>query len=94
MQQLKCSGRYDKKEEKMHMKKLIMAALVALASGLSPAQLSNYGTAPRIIRSWEWNTCLYTLFEVDGHEYLQVLVRHSNAISLIHHAGCPCMEKR
>ena len=76
------------------MKKLIMAALVALASGLSPAQLSNYGTTPRIIRSWEWNNFQYTIFEVDGHEYLQVLARRSYAISLIHHAGCPCMKKR
>lgn len=76
------------------MKKLMMVVLVALASGFSPAQLSNYGTTPRIIRSWGWNNCLYTLFEVDGHEYLQVMVRPSNAISLIHHAGCPCMKNR
>ena len=31
------------------MKKLMLVVLVALASGFSPAQLSNYGTTPRII---------------------------------------------
>lgn len=59
----------------------------------SPVQLSNYDTTPRIIRSWRWNDCIYTLFEVDGHEYLQAMVRPSNAISMIHHAGCPCMKQ-
>ena len=76
------------------MKKLVMAVLVALASGFSPAQLPNYGNTPRIIRSWVWNSCRYTLFEVDGHEYLQVMIRSLHSISLVHHAGCPCMKKR
>lgn len=76
------------------MKKLMMVVLAVLASGFSPAQLPNYGNTPRIIRSWGWNSCLYTQFEVDGHEYLQVLVRPSNSISLVHHAGCPCMKNR
>ena len=75
------------------MKKLMMVVLVALAAGVSAAQLSNYGTTSRIIRSWGWSNCLYTLFEVDGHEYIQVLVRPSNAISMIHHAGCLFMKR-
>ena len=65
----------------------------ASPSTYSPTKLSNYGTAPRIIRSWGWSNCLYTMFEVDGHEYIQVLVRPSNAISMIHHTGCPCMKR-
>lgn len=58
----------------------------------SSEQSSNNGTTPKTIKSWRFNNCQYTLFEVDGHEYLQVLYR-SYAISLIHHAGCPCMKK-
>lgn len=75
------------------MKKFMLVVLVALVSGFSPAQLSNYETMPRIIRSWGWNPCFYTLFEVDGHEYIQVMVRPSNTISLVHHAGCLCMKR-
>ena len=79
--------------QKYQKVKLMMIVLFVLASGFSPTQFPNYGTTPRVIKSWRWNDCIYTLFEVDGHEYLQVMVRPSNAISLVHHAGCPCMKR-
>ena len=67
----------------------------APSSAHSPEQSSNNGTTtPRMVRSWGFNNCQYTIFEVDGHEYLQVMPMRSYAISLIHHAGCPCMKTR
>ena len=75
------------------MKKLVALALTMACMGFVNAQQPTANTPITILRCWTWNEYEHIVFQIDGHQYLEVRyrgMRDSASVSVIHYESCPC----
>ncbi len=79
------------------MKKLMAMALTMACMGFADAQKPTTYSPVTTIRRWNWGGYEHVVFQVDGHQYLEVRyagLGDSAAVSVIHYESCPCKAHR